>query len=91
MPSPEYPESGPGLCARALGLMFRTMKKKKKINKREKKIEEEDTLFFSDENFEFIAGYTSNGVPYGINRKNTVDGDFEPNDFDPENENELIF
>lgn len=41
-------------------------KKRKRKEKREREREEELSLFESDENFAFIAGYTSGGVPFGI-------------------------
>lgn len=41
--------------------------KLKEQKKREKELERQDDFFeHSDETFYFIAGYTSNGVPYGL-------------------------
>lgn len=44
------------------------MSKKRSGNRKKFKKEkpEIDSLFGSDEYFGFIAGYTSNGVPYGL-------------------------
>lgn len=38
----------------------------KKSKRKKKQQEFEEKLFESDENFAFIAGYTSGGAPYGI-------------------------
>lgn len=41
--------------------------KLKEKRKREKELQrQDDMLEYSDETFYFIAGYTSNGVPYGL-------------------------
>jgi len=44
------------------------MSKKRHRNKRnfKKVIPDTESLIESDEHFGFIAGYTSNGVPYGL-------------------------
>lgn len=42
------------------------MGSKRKGNRKQKKIKEWVSLPEQDENFAFIAGYTSGGAPYGI-------------------------
>ena len=66
------------------------MKKKHRKNRKEikKRKPEKEALFESDENFGFIVGYTSNGVPYGLTHEewNEINIDTE-ND---KNENDNI-
>ena len=40
-------------------------------NKKKKKIEDSELLDSRENEFEFIAGYTTNGVPYGLAKKET--------------------
>ncbi|SFE88446.1 hypothetical protein [Alteribacillus iranensis] len=48
-------------------------KRLKKKSRKQTKDENEDQLFSSDETFAFIAGYTSNGVPYGITHEEAAE------------------
>ena len=45
----------------------------KKNSKRRKQTDPELTLLEQDENFYFIAGYTSGGAPYGITWEETAE------------------
>lgn len=55
-----------------------------KANERRRQLKEErewmDKYLDSDETFSFIAGYTSNGVPFGVTREET--GQEDDNEFD---------
>ena len=48
-----------------------------KKGKKRAKFVEGDLLFSGDENFAFIAGFTSNGVPFGITHEEMKE--LEPN------------
>jgi hypothetical protein len=45
---------------------MKSKKHRENKTKRNAKFVEDDLLFSSDENFAFIVGFTSNGVPFGI-------------------------
>jgi hypothetical protein len=59
-------------------------KRQKKIGNKNPELEEYGRVFGSDENFAFIAGFTSNGAPFGITheemRELENEQDFNKND-----------
>lgn len=66
---------------------------KKKRNKAKKQSDwENDSRIESDENFYFIAGYTSGGVTYGITWEEAIaDGLVERKAYEQGNDDELPF
>lgn len=67
----------------------------KKNHKRKKQTDPELALLEQDENFYFIAGYTSGGAPYGITWEEAAEhGLLDENDNDsdePESPDDLPF
>jgi hypothetical protein len=70
------------------------MKKKKhpkKIENKNHDLEEYGTIFGSNENFAFIAGYTPNGIPFGITHEEMIELENEQKLSDKNNNMDLPF
>jgi len=70
---------------------MKSKKYKDKKTKKRDKFTEDDLLFSSDEHFAFIAGFTSNGVPYGITHEEMKLMENNSNSSDEKEDNELPF
>ena len=62
--------------------------KNKKTNKKNK-FDKDYLLFQSDDNFAFIAGFTSNGVPFGLTHEEMRELENEPKISESENKEDI--